>query len=243
MIRSRLINRYSSSLSLLLLICAAGANAAEVPMRAYSASYNLYKGGMHVANTEIKLQHVGENWRWSSLTTARGVYAWFVRKQPYTETSFHRHEDGFRLQEIIIGDAAKKKTLESARFDWDKDEMEVLRKGKRRQVRLGETVYDYQSIHLLAAAMILQGVETATVDFYRKGKLVKSRFVFSGREQVDINGQSTEANVFEQVVTRSNSKIRYYYDADNPLLPLRVERLESGESPAVLTLREVDWTL
>ena len=243
MIRPRLINRYSSSLSLLLLICAAGANAAEIPMRSFSASYSLYKGGMHVANTEMKLQRAGEYWRWSSLTTPRGVYALLTRKRPYTETSFRQHDNGFRLHQIRISDTGKDGQKESARFDWDKGEMAVLRKGKHRQVRLAEDVYDYQSIHLLALSMDLQGKSKTTVDFYRKGKLVKSRFVFSGREQIDLNGESTGANVYQQVVDKSDAKVKYFYDIDNPLLPLRVESREDGESPAILILREVTWDL
>ena len=39
------------------------------------------------------------------------------------------------------------------------------------------------------------------------------------------------------------AKIKYYYDAENPLLPLRIEKLESGESPSVLSLQKVDWDL
>ena len=118
-----------------------------------------------------------------------------------------------------------------------------MRKGKRHRVKLGDGVYDYQSIHLLAASMGQKGTERNTIDFYRKGKLVKSRLVYSGQEQVDVNGKSSDAKVFEQIVSRSNSKVKYYYDYNNPLLPLRIETLESGESPAVLTLRKVDWDL
>jgi hypothetical protein len=177
------------------------------------------------------------------LTKARGIYKWFTSKQPYVETSFSRLENEFRLHEILIADRGSKKNLESARFDWIKGELEVMRKGKQRQLQLGDGVYDYQSIHLLAAAMNQQQLKTATVDFYRKGKLVKSRFVYSGQQPVEVNGKSVQANVYEQVVVRSKSKIKYYYDVDNPLLPLRIERLESGESPAVLTLRQVTWDL
>lgn len=237
-------NRFNLTLSLLLVIafgqpCA----AAEVPLRPYTASYSLYKGGMHIAITELKLERAGEHWRWSSLTSARGVYAWFTRKQPYTETSFSQVDDKTRLREILNSDSGKKKAYESARFDWDLGKIDVLRKGKRWQVQLVEPVYDYQSIHLLAAVMGRQQLTKATVDFYRKGKLVKSRFVYSGKDRVDVNGSSIDANVYEQMIVRSNSKIKYYYDADNPLLPLRIEKLESGESPSILTLRQVDWEL
>jgi hypothetical protein len=217
-------NRFSTTLSLLLLLAFSPPGLAlEIPLQPFNASYNLYKGGMNIAIAELRLERSGEQWRWSSLTKARGIYKWFTSKQPYTETSFSRIENGFRLSEILIADRSKKKSLESARFDWVKGELEVMRKGKRRQLQLAEGVYDYQSIHLLAAAMGQQQLKATTIDFYRN--------------------KSVQANVYEQVVARSNSKIKYYYDVDNPLLPLRIERLESGESPAVLTLRQVEWDL
>ena len=44
-------------------------------------------------------------------------------------------------------------------------------------------------------------------------------------------------------MVRSDSRIKYYYDVENPLLPLRIEKLESGDSPTVLSLQQVDWSL
>lgn len=237
-------NRSRSRLSLLLVLSLIpAAYAADVPLRPFSARYELHNGKRHIANTELKLERSGELWRWSSLTAAHGFYAWFSRKQPYTQTSFSQTDSKFRLSEILISDARKKKNAESARFDWVKGELEVFRKGKRRQLQLQAGVYDYQSIHLLAATMGQQQLEKMTVDFYRKGKLVKSSLVYLGQQNVDINGQILSANVYQQKLVKSNSRIKYYYDTEHPLLPLRIEKLESGEILTVLTLRQVDWGL
>lgn len=238
-------NRFHSILSLLLLVLSLipAVYAADFSLRPFSASYDLHKGTRHIASTKLKLKRSGELWRWSSHTIARGVYAWFTRKQPYTETSFSQTDSEFWLSEILIADARKKKNAESARFDWVKGELEVFRKGKHRQLQLQAGVYDYQSIHLLAATMGQQQLEKMTVDFYRKGKLVKSSLVYLGQQNVDINGQILSANVYEQKMVKPSATIKYYYDAGYPLLPLRIEKLESGEKPTVLTLRQVDWGL
>ena len=243
--RLHLKNRFSSRLSLLLLMLGACTSAAASgpPLRGFSASYDLHKGSRHIATTELRLQRDGEQWRWSSLTRARGVYQWFVRKQPLVQTRFGRHANGFRLHEILVGDARKNKNKESALFDWDKGEMQVIRKGKRKQARLTGSVYDYLSIHLLAAEMGIAGNDEASVDFYRKGKLVKSRLAYGGRETIDLDGRTMQALVYQQDIAESRSRVRYFYDPANPLLPLRIETLEPGESPAVLTLRRVDWDL
>lgn len=238
------IRRFAISLKLMLaLMLALPVAAGDLGLRPFSASYDLYEGGMHIAVTEIRLERFGDNWRYRTLTRARGIFSLFTSKQPYAETIFALEQNGVRLREIQIGDAGKEKNHESALFDWDHGRLEVMRKGKRRSLELDGGVYDYQSIHLLAASMGRQQLENATVDFYRRGKLYKSRFVYSGEQRVDVNGEGIGANVYEQVISKSNSKIKYYYDADKPLLPLRIERLESGESPAVLALRKVEWKL
>lgn len=241
--RSKLPSLTRLSLLLLALASTPAAAAAEIALRPFSASYDLYQGGMHLGVMDLKLERQGEVWRWVSITRARGIYKLFTNKKPYAETRFERFGDQLLVTEITLGEHGGEQPEENARFDWEKGRLEVLRKGKSRDLRLHDAVYDYQSIHLLAASMGQQQLDKSTIDFYRKGKLVKSRFIFSGRQTVDVGDGSIEANVYEQVVDKSKSKIKYYYDAQNPLLPLRIEKLEAGESPSILSLREVEWGL
>jgi hypothetical protein len=236
--------RCFTRLSLLLgLVVGPTALAGEIGLRPFTASYDLYQGGLHIAVMDLSLDRQQEAWRWVSTTRARGIYALFTRKRSYAETRFTRIGEDFRVTEISIGEHGGERPAENARFDWDRGRLEVLRKGKRSEHALGGGVYDYQSIHLLAATMGQTQLNEPTIDFYRKGKLIKSRFAYSGRKTVDIGEQKIEANVYLQKVAYSNSKVKYYYDAQNPLLPLRIEKLESGESPSILVLRHVEWGL
>ena len=241
---ARSMRRSFISLSLALLASlGATATAAEVVLRPFTASYDLYQGGLHLAITELSLQRSDDAWRWVSVTRARGIYKLFTDKRPYSETRFARFGDRLLVTEILLGENGGERHQENARFDWAEGRLQVMRKSRRSELELDGAVYDYQSIHLLAATMGQSQLEQPTIDFYRKGKLVKSRFVYSGQQPVNVDGKSIEANVYEQVVSRSNSKIKYYYDAQNPLLPLRIEKLEAGESPSILSLRQVDWDL
>ncbi len=227
-----------------LLALSLPAAAAEPPaLRPFSASYDLYRGSLHVAVTELKLQRAGSDWRFSLLTRARGLFAWFVDEQPYAETTFFVADGQVLLREITIGDAATGENHEAASFDWDASRLDVERKGKSRQLELNGGVYDYQSIHVLAASMSRQQLQQATIDFYRKGKLKKANLVYDGEQKVDVNGESIDASVYAQVTSQSGSKMKYFYDPLRPVLPLRVERHEEGESPSVLALREVEWGL
>lgn len=244
--KRRCLNSQSSSIASLLLLTLSlisPASGAEVPLRSFSASYDLYQGGMHIATAELSLQDSDGLWRWRMSTRSRGIYSLFINSSPYSETTFTQADNDIQLQRILVTDATNDKKNESANFDWSKGIIAVLRRGKQKQLPLDANVYDYHSIHLLTAAMQLRQQKNTTVDFYVKGKLVKSRIAYGGTGKVNINGESIDAVIYEQMTVRSNSKIKYYYDARNPLLPLRIEKLESGESPSILSLQKVDWDL
>ena len=90
-----------ASLLLLALSLISPGLAAEVPLRAFTASYDLYKGDMHVAISEISLQRKGQLWRWRTTTEARGIYALLTNSKPYSETTFIQARDKIRIQQIL----------------------------------------------------------------------------------------------------------------------------------------------
>lgn len=231
------------SLILLSLSLVSPGLAAEVPLRSFTANYDLHKGSMHIAVSEVSLQQMDQLWRWRATTAARGMYAWFINNKPYSETSFIQANDEMKIQQILHADPGDPEKNESASFDWARGSVEVLRKGKHKQLTLDTEVYDHQSIHLLAVSMRMQQLNEATVDFYRKGKITRSTLVYSGKGNVDVNGKTVAAEIFEQIIGRSKTKMTYYYAAETPLLPLRVEKLKPGKSPVTLTLRKVNWDL
>ncbi len=240
----RLKARFVFSLRLLVLaLLPLPVFSGELPLRPFSASYDLYQGGMHIAVSELELERSGSDWRFRLLTRARGIFALFTRKKPLAETTFSVSDGEVLLREIAIGDAGTQENKEAARFDWTNGKIDVMRKGKRKQLDLDGGVYDYQSIHLLAANMRRQQLDRATIDFYGKGRLRKSLLVYAGEKRLTVDGNSRNARVYVQTTRKSSSKIMYYYDADNPLLLLRVEKLESGETPQIMTLRKVEWEL
>jgi hypothetical protein len=217
--------------------------AAEVPLRSFTANYDLHKGSMHIAVSEISLQRVGQLWRWRTTTAARGIYAWLIDNKPYAETSFIQANDQIKIQQILHADPGNPEKNHSASFDWTRGSVEVRRKGEHKKLTLDTEVYDYQNIHLLAVSMRMQQLNEATVDFYRKGKITRSTLVYNGKGNVDVNGKTVAAEIFEQMIEKSKTKIKYYYAAETPLLPLRVEKFKPGESSVTLTLRKVNWDL
>lgn len=230
-----------ASLVALSLFCATA--FAEVPLRAFTAHYDLHRGNMHFATAELSLAPHENFWRWRLTTRTRGIYTMFYNKKPYTESIFLLDPENMRLHSLELSDEDEidEEEYESAHFDWESGEMKVLRKGTQRRVKLSQDVYDYQTIHLLAAAMQLRGTSETSVKFYRKGKLVDSQLVYQGMTSIEVGSETMEARVYEHRVERSSSVSRYYYNARDPLLPLQVETRKDDDEPTVLRLREVEW--
>ena len=238
------MHRCSSITSLAgLLLVSFAATAAELPLREFTANYELHQDGLHLGHTSLSLQRDGTSWSWRMSTEPRSVYSLFVRRRPVSETRIETGADGIRLQRISITDKTRPERDELARFDWQRHRLDIVRKGRRRDLPLANDVYDYHSIHLLAATMTRDRIAQKDIDFYRKGKLVRARLIFGGSEQVRIRGKSIEAVVYEQVISGTKSKMKYYFDAANPILPLRIERFEKGKRDSLLTLQRVDWKL
>jgi len=223
------------------LTISTGVMAAEVPLRAFTASYDLTRSGLKLGTVELSLEPLEQLWRWRLTTRPSALLAMATSKKPYSETTFIREHDQIRLQQIVIADENDSNNLESASFDWKNRQMKVLRKGKRSSVNLTTEVYDYQSIHLLATAMQLQQLNEVTFTFYRKGKLVESRLVYHGKGSVKIGDRNTNANIFEQTTASSKTTVRYAYDLQNPLLPLLVESRRGDDAPSTMRLRKVEW--
>jgi hypothetical protein len=225
----------------LVVFISNGVLAAEVPLRAFTASYDLTRSGMKLGTVELSLEPLEQIWRWRLTTQPSGLLAMVTNKKPYSETTFIREQDQIRLQQIIISDENDSKNLESASFDWKSRQMKVLRKGKHSSVNLTTEVYDYQSIHLLATTMQLQQLNEVIFNLYRKGKLVESRLVYRGKGSVKVGDRDTNANIFEQTTTKSKTTVKYSYDLQNPLLPLLIESRKGDDAPSTMTLRKVDW--
>lgn len=242
MTRSRSNNRFCliPSLWLVLWLCAP-LQAAELPLRAYTATYKVKASGMTLGTAELSLEPYEQQWRWRLTTKVNAFISIFVSDQPYSETVFVQSGDKLQLQSIVIGDKKDPDDIETAKFDWQLGQMNVLRKGRHRERTLTTDVYDLQSIHLLAAAMQLSNQRDSRVQFYRKGKLIEARLVYLGEGSVKINNKKITTHIYEHSISGSEESLKYYYDPQQPLLPLLIQSNESGKSKSSMKLLKVEW--
>lgn len=225
----------------LTMFLAAPGLATDIALTPFQASYALYRGGLNVASSELSLEQSGRYWRWRQTSKPKGIYALFSNINLYAETTLLRLDDEYKIHNILLSDEGDDQRFENARFDWDKRQIDIQHKNKRYIESMPGEVYDSHSIHLLTAHMLKQNIEESDFNFYRRGKLAKSHLKRTGKSTLEINKKMIEVLVFEQTTEGSRSKLKYFYDPQKPLLPIKIERTKPEKKTTIMLLRSVEW--
>jgi hypothetical protein len=225
----------------LTMFLAAPSLATDITLTPFQASYALYRGGLNVASSELSLEQSGRYWRWRQTSKPKGIYALFSNINLYAETTLLRLDDEYKIHNILLSDEGDDQRFENARFDWDKRQIDIQYKNKRYIESMPDEVYDSHSIHLLTAHMLKQNIEGSDFNFYRRGKLAKSHLKRTGKSTLEINRKMIEVLVFEQTTEGSRSKLKYFYDPQKPLLPIKIERTKPEKKTTIMLLRSVEW--
>jgi len=227
-------NRLIQNLTIgfLLVIHLLPVASAEVPLAAFEANYELFYGKTKAAKARLSLSQTSDAWRWLLNTKPAGLASLLTSKEPYSEITFVRIDGNHRTQQIIIADDADKaKEVETAKFDWNSQQVETLREDVTSNLPLTGDVYDILSIHLFSAKMLDENLQQAIVDFYYKGKVVKSELKQLEKTSITINENEFEVMVIGQSVEGSRTKYTYYYDPGAPYIPMRIISGKADKTP------------
>jgi hypothetical protein len=226
---------------ILTMLMATPAVAVDIALTPYQASYALYRGGLNVANSELSLEQSGQYWRWRQSSKAKWIYSLFSNKNLYSETTLLRLGEQFKIHNILLTEESDDDRYENARFNWKSREIDIQHKNKRYVETIVDEVYDSHSIHLLAAHMLKLQLEKFKFTFYNKGRLAISHLKQAGKSTLELNNKSIDVMVFEQTSEGSKSKLKFFYDPDKPLLPIKIERIKPGKKTTTMLLKSVEW--
>jgi len=226
---------------LLTIFLTTTAVATDIPLTSYQASYTLYRGGLNVASSSLSLEQSGRYWRWRQISKPKGVYALFSNTNLYSETTLLRLDDQYKIHNILVTDEGDDDRYENARFNWKNKKVDIQHKNKRYLKTLPGEVFDSHSIHLLTAHMLKQDLQKSEFYFYRRGKLAKSVVKQAGKSKLEINKKPIDVLIFEQTIEGLNSKMKFYYDPDRPLLPIKIERTRPDKKPTIMLLQSIEW--
>ncbi len=224
-----------------LLIFFASASLADAQaITAFSATYTLHKGGLQVGEADLSMEQLDGNMRWQLNSRATGMYALLTDKKPYSESILKSLGNDYQLSSVTVSSNRKNQPTESAQFNWSKNKLEVQRKGKSKVLTLKNSVFDYLSIHWLSAQMTINAGAKTEIDFYRKGKLVKSTLKLIGESEINTKDKSRSVRLYEQSFNKSKTIYQYYYDLKNPLLPIKIERIKPGKDSTILLFKHLN---
>lgn len=233
---------YLLLLTAILLLPLQSARADDDLLSAFQARYDLFKNDRQVGETILKVEKSDGQIRWQSTTIPSGIYALITSKQPYSESILIRAKGDYRLSSVRISTGIKESPEEIAEFDWQQSLLSARRKSKQIKLPLNGDVYDYLSIHWLAAQMSLAQADQYTLTFYRSGKLMQSTLVRTGTESLEIRGKTVEATVYKQSFEGSSRRLTYHYGQKNRWLPLRIQRNKKGKKATVMLLKSLEST-
>lgn len=236
----RLVNSIVLLIACFLFVSTPGLTN-ELSIRAYQASYKLYKNGMQIAKSSLSLEQSGRFWRWRLSSKPGGIFKFFSNRKPYSETTFSLLDDQYRIHNILLADGGNGKLYETARFNWRSRQVDIQRKGKRRILELPEQVYDFLTIHLLIAQMVERGTQQMVFNFYLKGEVLESKLVLGEKTMLDIDDKTIEASVYYQTIVGHKTSSKFFVGSNSRLLPLKIENINSKGKTSILILNRVVW--
>ncbi len=221
----------------------AAADNLDDNLKAFRANYDLFKNEKQVGETILQVEKSDSRLRWQVTVKPSGLYALVINKQPYSESIFIRDTGDYRLSSLRISTGINDVPMEVADFDWQQSLLTATRKKKQVKLRLTSDVYDYLSIHWLAAQLSLADADRYELSFYRSGKLMNSTLTRKASESLKIGDNTVQTTVIEQTFDGSSRRLRYHYSQENLWLPIRIERNKKGKKTTVMLLKSLEEKL
>lgn len=213
--------------------------ARDLAIRPYTAVYTLFDGTTRVGKSQLTLEEEENSLRWQLESEATGIYALLTSKRPFSESIMHQFKNAYRLNTLLVSDNRTEPPEEQAYFDWQNRRIDIQRKGKKNQLELDQLVLDSLSVHWLAAQMAIDAIDKTDFYFYRRGKLKQSSLSFIGLTDLVISGGSKTVSIYQQSAPGSSTSYQYFYDIDNFLLPLKIEKSKSGKIESTMLFEKL----
>jgi hypothetical protein len=213
----------------------AAADAAPVtPLTAYVAVYSVAWGGNTLGEGSISLAPQMDKgcYRYESQTRPIAPVRWFYGAP--RETSLFCIRDGeLRVQRFEYFNDKRKKDNFTLDFDWNTNQVRMLKGGELSQRALPGLAYDrfamQQAVRLWAVAQVgKQDVPPADFVMVEDDRIVTYRFAIAGTETVETPAGRFEALRVERVDS-PHKTMRSWLAPSRDYLPVKIERIEDGE--------------
>ena len=203
-------------------------------LKPYEATYAGIWHGMTVAISQLKLEHTGDTWTFSSRIEPRGIGHLASGVFPPLQVAVARIS-GSAVQPQSFkssgGSAARNTDLE---YDWQAHRVTGTSEGAAVDLPLTRQVQDDGSVQLSLMVELLAGRTPATVELIDKNSVRDYQFARDGEAKISTPLGEIATVVYRAQKANSPRVTRFWCAPDRGYVPMKVEQTKG---------QDVQWTL
>ncbi len=224
------INKRFFLLITLLLSCF---NAQALNLSPFNVRYHVYRGDIHVANSQFSFKQQNSEWVWYMQTSPRGIYSWLTSKKPFAETRIQQPLQEIQLLLEMTGDYPDKPAEQNTWFDHQNKKIYSMNGSQISNLEMKDNIYNYHSVQLLYPLMLEHNETQKTINFYKRGKLIESTLTLEKQVELPSKKDKIIVDKVTQAFKDSNNTMIYYYQGET-LAPLKIEQVKPGKDSSVM---------
>ena len=172
-------------LGIVVALAALAAAACHAAPASVSASYNLFRDGLHVATVDESFEANGGKYQIVSASNPAGMLKRLFRTQIRIQSTGAVTPSGLRPQAFEYGrlDDASKNV--NAQFDWDAGQLRMAYEGRKETAPLPVNTQDRLSLMYQFMFMPLAKVTQVTLPMTNGRKIESYRYEVAGTEAID----------------------------------------------------------
>jgi Protein of unknown function (DUF3108) len=231
--------RGALALALTFALALAGAlarpSAAQADeLKPYQASYAGIWHGLTVAASQLKLEHTGDSWTFSSRSEGRGIGKLASGVFPPLQVSVVRISGGAVQPQSFksSGGSASKNT--DLKYDWQSHRVTGTYEGTPVDLPLTPRVQDDGSVQLALMVELLAGHTPETVELIDKNSVRDYQFAREGEAKLSTPLGEVATVIYRSQKANSPRATRFWCAPDRGYVPMKVEQTIG---------QDVQWTL
>ena len=203
-------------------------------LKPYQATYTGIWRGMTVAVSNLKLEHTGDNWTYSSRSEGRGLGR-FVSDMAPNQTSLVRvTATGVEPQSYQSGGGGSASASIELKYDWQAHRVSGNYQGTPVDLPLTPQVQDDGSVQLALMVELLAGRTPQSFQLIDKNSVREYKFAREGEATVKTPMGDVSTVVYRAQKTYSPRITRFWCAPDRGYIPMKVEQKKGDD---------VQWTL
>ncbi len=209
----------------------------------FEATYDVYKGNVHVGETRISLRKVKDELIYKSYTIPVGIAVLFLGPQEITDHAVLKLiGKSYRVLEFkheIKGD--DKNRIAHYQFDWDNNTANVRYKDRETILDITPYTFDNFSVQLLLMRKPNAKLKTK-YPVIAKGRLENHIYKPKANETMETNLGKVIANKYirEKNNKKKTTYLGWYAESLNHI-PVKLDKIENGEVDTSIQITAVHW--